>query len=131
MLLDRLKTEQEKQAFVELAYRVAKADGCVSLTDMTLIDLFGQELQQPECPQADSARSVSELCEIFTEPLSREIIYSNLLSMVYAEPYPDSWQKQVLEQIRKAMGVSQEEESRQRNWIKLIKGTYFPTYCYD
>lgn len=130
MLLETLKGEQEKQSFANLAYRVARADGSISLADITMFDMFDKEMELPKRMGAVN-ESIPELCSKFTDHFTKEIIFTNLLSFAYTEKFTNFEQKQTLDQIREALDISLEEETRQRNWMKMIKGSFFPECYFD
>ena len=130
MLLDHLKSEQEKQSFANLAYLVARADGSISLEDMSMFKIFNREMAIPTA-KVVGMESIAELCAKFTEPLTKEIIFTNLLSLAYTEKYTNSEQKQTLDKIRDALNISIDDASRQRDWIKMIKGSFLPEWNID
>ena len=131
MLLDYLKSEQEKRSFAGLAYLVAKADGSISLSDISLFKMFDFELELPNGTDKIKDKSIAELCSTFKEPLTREIIFTNLLSLAYAEKYPSTEQNSALEQVREGLCISRDEGNRQRDWMKMIQGSFFPEWCFD
>jgi hypothetical protein len=128
VLFEQLRSKEQQQAFAQLAYLVAKADGSVSLADMTLIDLFGVEAVFSSAKTPESTDSITELCDVFEEPMIKETIYSNLLSFAYTEKFENQNQRKVLDKIRDALGIKHTEEARCRKWLRVVQGTYFPVF---
>ena len=128
MILEQLKNNEQKEAFARLAYLVAKADGGISLADMTLIDLFGVEAANLKTQKTDQ-KEIQKLCAVFNEPIVKELIFSNLLSIAYIEKYENQNQLSLLKKIRESLGINMEQEERFRNWIKIIQGDYFPIFA--
>lgn len=128
MIFEQLQSKKQQQAFAHLAYLVARADGSISLADMTLIDLFGVEAAFPCAHSVEPTVEITDLCAAFEEPIIKKLIYSNLLSFSYTEKFENPNQRKVLDKIREALGIKPAEEVRCRKWLRVVQGTYFPVF---
>ena len=131
MFLDQLKNPQEKESFMKLAYLVATADGSMGLSEIKLLDMFKHELGVQGWRHTEDNSSVSNVCSAFPNELSRKITFSNLLAMGYSEDYENPYQTKAIEKIRDALAISSTDAKEYRDWMKLIKGSYFPKFYSD
>ena len=131
MFLDQLKDPVKKNSFMKLAYWVATADGSMGLPEIKMLDIFGQEMGMKGWRHKDEKSTVSEICAAFPDELSRKITFSNLLAMGYSDEYENPCQTKAIEKIREELAISSADEKEYRDWMKLIKGSYFPKYYID
>lgn len=131
MFLDQLTNTNEKESFMKLAYWVATADGSMGLSEIKMLDMFEQELGVQDWRHPEDKPCVPQVCSAFPDELSRKITYSNLLAMGYSEDYENASQTKAIEKIREALAISVADASEYRDWMKLIKGSYFTKYYID
>jgi hypothetical protein len=131
MFLEQLKDPIEKDSFMKLAYSVATADGSMGLPEIKMLGMFEQEMGIQGWKLTDENSSVSQICSAFPNDLSRKITFSNLLAMGYSEEYENPGQARAIKKIREALAISPDSEQEYRDWMELIKGSYFPKYYID
>lgn len=131
MFLDQLKNAKEKDSFMKLAYWVATVDGGLGLPEIKMLDMFENEMGVQGWRRPAEKPSVPEVCAEFPDEMSRKITYSNLLAMGYFDEYENPSQTCAIEKIREALAISTADAQAYRDWMKLIKGSYFPRYYMD
>ena len=131
MFLEQLKNDQEKESFMKLAYQVATADGSFGLPEVKMMNLFEQETGVKDWQTNKVPLSLSQISTIFSDDLSRKIIYSNLLAIGVSEEYENSPQTKLIGKIKESLAISDKDEQDYQSWMKIIKGSYFPRYYMD
>ena len=131
MFLEQLKKDKEKESFMKLAYQVATADGSFGLPEVKMMNLFEQETGVKDWQTNKVPLSLSQISTIFSDDLSRKIIYSNLLAIGVSEEYENSPQTKLIGKIRESLAISDKDEQDYRSWMKIIKGSYLPRYYMD
>lgn len=131
MFLEQLKNDQEKESFMKLAYQVATADGSFGLPEVKMMKLFEQETGVKDWQSNKVPLSLSQIGKIFSDELSRKIIYSNLLAIGVSEEYENLSQTKLIDKIRESLAISDKDEQDYRSWMKIIKGSYLPRYYMD
>jgi hypothetical protein len=128
MLLADLRTKKEQEAFLSLAYLVAKADGSVDYAETVLIGMYKEEMGLKNVLSLSPQLSVSDLCRVFTDAHSKNIVFLNLFSLAQADRYNNLAQNCVLETIRQELTVSIAEAKRLESEMNILKAPYFPNY---
>ena len=131
MFLEQLKNDQQKESFMNLAYQVATADGSFGLPEVKMMNLFEQETGVKDWQTNKVPLSLSQISTIFSDDLSRKIIYSNLLAIGVSEEYENSPQTKLIGKIMESLAISAKDEQDYQSWMKIIKGSYFPRYYMD
>ena len=128
MLLTDLKTQPEKDAFVNLAFLVAKSDGCLGYAERELINLYLEEMEMDQNQVSLQPIALNLLCSKFSDRRSKQIVFSNLLSLAFADGYDDEGKKCVLDLIQEELAVSSTEAKNYTRELKMINGSYYPSY---
>jgi hypothetical protein len=128
MLLTDLRTKIEQEAFLRLAYLVAKADGSLDYAETILIGMYREEMGLESAPSLSPQLSVNDLCHIFTDAHSKNIVFLNLFSLAQADGYNNLAQKCVMETIRQELTVSIADAKRLEGEINILTAPYFPNY---
>jgi len=131
MLLDQLKNSGEKKSFMQLAYWVAAADGSLGLPEIKMLDIFSKEMGVAGQRLSGDKPSLPLVCSVFSDELSRKIAFSNLTALCYSEDFENDGQTHALKKIQEALNISQENAKEYRDWMKIVKGSYFPKYYMD
>lgn len=125
MLLTSLRTQEEQEAFLGLAHRVAKADGEFDYASMVLIGMYQEEMglkQMPALPQ----QPISSLCRVFSDSDHQQIVFLNLCSLARVDGNHNTAKKDILETIRRELAVSPAEAKRLEGQIELFTASYYP-----
>ncbi len=128
MLLTDLKTQHEKDAFVNLAFLVAKSDGCLGYTERELINLYLEEMAINPIQVSLQPISLDQLCNNFSDRRTRQIVFSNLLSLAFVDGYDNEGKKCILDLIQDKLTVSSTEAKNYTDELKMINGCYYPNY---
>lgn len=125
MLLAELKTKAEKDAFMNLAYTVALADGCMSYAAQTLIGMFEEEMG----PDPKHERcTITDACQALGRQSIKSLVLMNLFCLAFIDGNNNSKQKSILEEIRHELHVNSKELARIEEEINLVKAPYYPNY---
>ena len=100
MFLSDLATTSEKEAFISLAYLVAKADGSLGYSERTLIDLYMEDLKMDPANHCILELPLSTLCHRFSDTRTKQIVYANLLSLAHIENYDVKAKQYIIEYIQ-------------------------------
>lgn len=128
MLLTELKTQPEKDAFVNLAFLVAKSDGCLGYAESELINLYLEEMEMNQNQICLQPKSLNHLCSNFSDRRSKQIVFSNLLSLAFADGYDNEGKKCILDLIQDNLAVSSAEAKNYTDELKMVNGCYYPNY---
>lgn len=128
MLLANLRTRKEQDAFLSLAFLVAKADGNVDYAETVLIGMYREEMGLENPPSLSPRLSVSDLCHAFTDTPIRNIVFFNLFLLAQTDKYNNMAQKYILETIRQELTVSIAEVKRLEGEMNILTAPYFPNY---
>jgi hypothetical protein len=131
VFLEQLKNDQQKESFMNLAYQVATADGSFGLPEIEMMNMFERETGVKDWKNNKEPLPIAQIGTMFSDELSRKIIYSNLLAIGVSEEYENVSQKRLIEQIRESLEISGRDEQEYQKWMKIIKGSYFPRYYID
>ena len=131
MFLEQLKNDQQKESFMNLAYQVATADGSFGLPEIEMMNMFEKETGVKDWKNNKEPLPIAQIGTMFSDELSRKIIYSNLLAIGVSEEYENVSQKRLIEQIRESLEISGRDDQEYQKWMKIIKGSYFPRYYID
>lgn len=116
---------------MNLAYQVATADGSFGLPEIEMMNMFERETGVKDWKNNKEPLPIAQIGTMFSDELSRKIIYSNLLAIGVSEEYENVSQKRLIEQIRESLEISGRDEQEYQKWMKIIKGSYFPRYYID
>jgi len=131
VFLEQLKNDQQKESFMNLAYQVATADGSFGLPEIEMMNMFERETGVKDWKNNKEPLPIAQIGTMFSDELSRKIIYSNLLAIGVSEEYENVSQKRLIEQIRESLEISGRDDQEYQKWMKIIKGSYFPRYYID
>lgn len=129
MLLAELKTQSEKENFINLAYLVAKADGSLGYYEQELIKLFLAEMDMTMEQVSSQPIAVNGLNSIYAEPAAREIVFANLLSLAFADGYDNEAKQCVIDVIQQGLGITAAAARKCETEMKIVAGSYVPQYC--
>lgn len=80
-----IATTSEKEAFISLAYLVAKADGSLSNAEKELIDLYMKDLEMDAANPAIAELPLYTLCHRFSDTCTKQVVFANLLSLAHID----------------------------------------------
>lgn len=125
MLLAELKTKAEKDAFMNLAYAVALADGCMSYAALTLIGMFKNEIGSD---MKHEQSSITDACQALEGHCTKSIVLMNLFCLTYIDGNNSSKQKYILDEIRRELHVAPIELASFEQEMNIVKAPYYPNY---
>jgi uncharacterized tellurite resistance protein B-like protein len=128
MFLADLRTQAEKEAFIGLAYSVAKADGCLGYSELALINLYSEELGIKKLGSQLQPAPLINLCRVFSDRRAKEIVYANLLPLAIIDNNHNEAQQAIMEVIQNELTISKAEAQKCEDELKLLTGSHFPNY---
>lgn len=115
MFLSRL-SEKEKKAFIVLARSISKADGIVEKEEEQLLQVFLKEMDlEEEKPDF----SINDCYLIFNKSsnIVKRAIYVELLSLVISDKVYDQQEKEILNEIKNKLGLSESFVDEAFGWL--------------
>lgn len=128
MYLANLKTHEEKEAFLNLAFMIANADGSLDFDERVLINLFQDEMNLEHGSCAFQRQPMSQLCRTFSDPQSRRLAFGNLMTLAYVDDYDSEGKKSLLDLIQQELSILPGEAKKLESELKVLKGSYLPCY---
>lgn len=103
MFLTDLATTSEKEAFISLAYLVAKADGSLGSSEKALIDSYMEELKLDPANCQMLELPLSALCHRFSDTRTKQVVYTNLLSLAHIDDVRAKAKQYIIEFIQQEL----------------------------
>lgn len=113
-------TDDEKYAFLELAFLVAHADGDMADVEAEMIAYFRIELGIPEDHYAIQGWDVPSAAATFTTDGSRRAALMELMLVVMADGVAHPGEHLLLVEIAEALGLDEECRERQFTWVQRL-----------
>jgi uncharacterized tellurite resistance protein B-like protein len=118
MFLAELQQE-EKQAFLELAARIATIDGNVSIYENSILNKYKKEMglknYKPE------GRSMEEILKVFQTKRSQNIVLAELFQLIYCDGVFHDQESESIRLIKEHFGFNPDEYGSFKDWIEKIR----------
>jgi hypothetical protein len=115
-------TDQEKQAFLELAYLAARADRILALEEFELWRMFRWELGLPDEAYSVRELSLQDAAACFGSDRSRRIALLELVGMIMADGVAVPSENVFLNDLAQAFGLDQAYVQTCFDWVKRHAG---------
>lgn len=129
MFLTDLQTQNEKEAFLSLAYLIARADGNIGYSEHSLLDLYYEELGLKKTDLSVGKKPLINLCRTFSDRQTRQIVYTNLLPIAFVDGYENEGLRALMEVIQNELSITPQDARRYADEIRVLQGRYFPDYA--
>lgn len=129
MFLADLQTQNEKEAFLGLAYLIARADGNIGYSEHSLFDLYYEELGLKKTDFSVATKPLINLCRTFSDRQTRQIVYTNLLPIAFVDGYDNEGLRALMEVIQNEFSITPQDARRYEDEIRVLQGRYFPDYA--
>lgn len=118
MFLHFLHQKEHKEAFLELAHLVAKADGFLHRKEKGYLRSYWDELELSEADyQFDTVRSLSDIIGDLKDEQVKNIFMVEILLLTFADGDYNDAEKQVTREMKELFGFSDETYETYKNWV--------------
>ena len=118
MLLASFSDEQ-RHAFMRLAFNVAVSDGLLDPNEEGMLEEFRREMELPEFDELEYLE-LAGIEKVFADRSSRMIVLGNLCKLGYADGAFEIEEECLLNEIRKVFGVAETEFAKINDWNKRL-----------
>jgi len=121
VFLHFLQTKEQKEAFLELAHRVAKADGIVNWKEQGYLRSYMYEMNMVAPERISSSeRELKDIIKEIPEESVRTIFLLEILMLVYADGDYNEDEQRIARELQALFGFSNEKLESCRNWVKSL-----------
>ncbi|MEC1521069.1 hypothetical protein P9D43_03335 [Neobacillus niacini] len=118
MFLNKLQQE-EKEAFLELAYIMATVDGNFSIFENPVIAKYQKEMDLEDYKIKGLA--IDDILKVFKEERSKHIVLTEILRLVYSDGIVHETELKSITLIKKHFGFDANKYANFKDWIEGIK----------
>lgn len=118
MFLTKLQQE-EKEAFLELAYLMATVDGKFSVFENPIIMKYQQEMELED--YKIKGRAIGDILKVFKEERSKHIVLTEILRLVYSDGIVHETELESIRLIKEHFGFDANKYANFKDWIEGIK----------
>ncbi|MFF2089618.1 TerB family tellurite resistance protein [Paenibacillus sp. NPDC058174] len=109
---------EHKIAFLDLANRVAKADGCINTKEKDYIRLFMNEMNISEADyQCQDHRDIKDIIGNLQDEQVKRIFFAEILLLVFADGDYNDDEKQLARKLQELFGLSEETYEAFKDWV--------------
>ncbi|UVI27934.1 TerB family tellurite resistance protein [Paenibacillus spongiae] len=119
MFLHFLQAKEDKEAFLELAHVVAKADGFVSNKEQGYLRSFMAEMNLRESDYIgfSKARDLPEIIADLKVEQVKNIFFVEILLLIFADGDYNEEEKQIVMDLKRLFGLSDETYEAFKDWV--------------
>ncbi|CAH1208760.1 hypothetical protein PAECIP111893_02889 [Paenibacillus plantiphilus] len=118
MFLHFLHKKEHKEAFIELAHLVAKADGFLHRKEQGYLRAYWDELELSAADyQFDTVRELSEIIGDLQDEQVKNIFLVEILLLTFADGDYNDAEKQITQEMKRLFGYSDEIYETYRDWV--------------
>jgi hypothetical protein len=118
MFLTKLQQE-EKEAFLELAYLMAAIDGNLSVFENPVISKYQKEMDLEDYHIKGLA--IEDILKVFKEERSKHIVLTEILRLVYSDGIVHENEQESINLIKEHFGFDPDKYATFKDWIVGIK----------
>lgn len=118
MFLTKLQQE-EKEAFLELAYLMANVDGKFSVFENPVIAKYQEEMELKDYKIKGLA--IDDILKVFKEERSKHIVLTEILRLVYSDGIIHETELESITLIKEHFGFDKDKFANFKDWIEGIK----------
>jgi DnaJ-domain-containing protein 1 len=118
MFLTKLQQE-EKEAFLELAYLMATIDGKFSVFENPVIVKYQKEMDLED--YTIKGLAIDDILKVFKEERSKHIVLTEILQLVYSDGIVHENEQESITLIKERFGFDANKYATFKDWIVGIK----------
>ena len=119
MFLNML-SQEEKEAFLKLAYLVAKSDEEVSNQEEELINIYCTEMNIENKDIDLETLSLEEILDDFKSPISQKIVLIEILALIYSDEILHQNEQEIIDRIAEKFNISSTLLLIYQEWAKAM-----------
>lgn len=113
-------TPDERRAFLELAHRIAHADGDLAQPEAQMLGYYRIELDLDLATHPIQGTPIADAAAVFESDASRRAALMELMLLVMADGVAHPQEHELLVEIEQAMGIDEETAERQFAWVQRL-----------
>lgn len=118
MFLHFLQTKEHKEAFLELAYVVAKADGFVNRKESGYLRSYMDEMDMQQSDYTfPSERELSAIIGDLKDEQVKNIFFAEILLLIFADGDYNDEEKQIARDLKRIFRFSDATYESLKNWV--------------
>jgi tellurite resistance protein len=118
LFLHFLQTKEHKEAFLELAYVVAKADGFVNRKESGYLRSYMDEMDMQQSDHTfTSRRDLSAIIGNLKDEQVKNIFFAEILLLIFADGDYNDEEKQIVRDLKQIFGFSDETYELLKDWV--------------
>lgn len=118
MFLHFLQTKEHKEAFLELAYVVAKADGFVNRKESGYLRSYMDEMDMQQSDYTfTSERELSAIIGGIKDEQVKNIFFAEILLLIFADGDYNDEEKQIARDLKRIFGFTDSTYESLKNWV--------------
>lgn len=118
MFLTELQLE-EKKAFLELAFLMAKIDGKHSIYENPVIDEYQKEMEIED--YTVKGDTIENILKVFKKERSKNIVLSEILRLIFSDGVYHDLERESVRFIKNYFGFDSSEYDSFKDWVLKIK----------
>ncbi|MCR2807997.1 TerB family tellurite resistance protein [Paenibacillus soyae] len=121
MFLHFITEREHKEAFLELAHRIAKSDGFVNRNEWNYIQGWENELGLDGWePSADASLSTADLVGHLKDERLKHIFLAEMLLLIFADGNYNDEEKRIAGEMQQLFGYDDETFAKFRKWVEQM-----------
>lgn len=119
MFLHFIEEREHKEAFLELAHRIAKSDGFVNRNELVYLQGWMLELGLEDWqPSAEASLTTADLIGNLRDERLRRIFLAEMLLLIYADGNYNDDEKAISDDMQRLFGCDGETFDKFRSWVE-------------
>lgn len=124
MFLQQLN-EEEKVAFLELAYIIAKANGIIDDKEHQMLVAYQKEMELEIDLETHPIRPFQEVVNIFKDKKIKRIVFLESLAVAFADGIYHEEQKEHIHELKQYFSISDDDYESFKTWINKMNSLYY------
>ncbi|MBW7477573.1 TerB family tellurite resistance protein [Paenibacillus oenotherae] len=118
MFLHFLQKKEHKEAFLEIAHLVAKADGFVHRKEQGYLRAYRDEMKMPESDyEFTGERELADIIGDLKEDQVKNIFFAEILLLTFADGDYNDAEKQITQEMKRLFGFTDETYGVFKDWV--------------
>ncbi|MDF2834771.1 MAG: hypothetical protein K0Q63_411 [Paenibacillus sp.] len=119
MFLQFIEEREHKEAFLELAHRIAKSDGFVNRNELAYLKGWMLELGLEDWqPSADGGLTTADLIGNLRDERLKRIFLAEMLLLIYADGNFNDDEKAISDEMQRLFGCDADSFDKFRSWVE-------------
>ncbi|TVY08353.1 hypothetical protein [Paenibacillus cremeus] len=127
MFLNRLTTNEKKEAFLELAHLIALSNGIITVEEEKLLVQYRNEMYLNNEYQFKNL-ALNEIVPVFDDEQTKKAVFIEALSLVFVDGNYDDEEKLTIKQLQESFNFSEAQYQECKDWVKKVNAIYEEGY---